>query len=192
MTTLKCQNCRTRVPGYDTVHYGAIDTGYRDLCMRCYNEDISRRMGLDYEHTPLQPIDMTDATGESHRFHFRTRLLGDRVSLEAFEIVDGEPGGRQFQALEDWPTDLFELLGRLTQRMRRSLSHCHLITEEGRLRIADFVVRGRIDWDEEADGRLPMLVIDGREVTWAQFGRLLMTFEGWQFKLEIRDRSEEV
>jgi hypothetical protein len=37
-----------------------------------------------------------------------------------------------------------------------------------------------------------MLVIDGREVTWEQFGRLLMSFEGWQFKLEIRDRSEEV
>jgi hypothetical protein len=29
-------------------------------------------------------------------------------------------------------------------------------------------------------------------VTWEQFGRLLMSYEGWQFKLDIRDRSEEV
>jgi hypothetical protein len=192
MATVKCQNCRKRVPGYDTVHYGAIETGYRDLCMRCYNTDVASRMGLEYEHIPLQPIDMDDAVGAGHRFHFRTRLLGDRVALEAFELVDGDPGGRQFQMLEDWPTDLFELLGRLTQRMRRSLAHRHLVTEEGRLQIADFVVRGQIDWDEQAEGRLPMLVIDGREVTWEQFGRLLMSFEGWQFKLEIRDRSEEV
>jgi hypothetical protein len=27
-----------------------------------------------------------------------------------------------------------------------------------------------------------MLVIDGREVSWEQFGQMLMTFEGWQFK----------
>jgi hypothetical protein len=42
------------------------------------------------------------------------------------------------------------------------------------------------------DGRLPMLVIDGREISWEQFGRMVMGFEGWQFKLEIKDWSEEV
>jgi hypothetical protein len=35
-------------------------------------------------------------------------------------------------------------------------------------------------------------VIDGREVTWEQLGRMLMGFEGSQFKLEIRDKSEEI
>jgi hypothetical protein len=39
---------------------------------------------------------------------------------------------------------------------------------------------------------VPLLVIDGREITWEEFGRMLMTFEGFQFKLEICDRSEEV
>jgi hypothetical protein len=37
-----------------------------------------------------------------------------------------------------------------------------------------------------------MLVIDGWEVSWEEFGRMLMTFEGWHFRMEIRDRSEEV
>jgi hypothetical protein len=45
---------------------------------------------------------------------------------------------------------------------------------------------------EAGDGRVPLLVIDGREITWEEFGRMLMTFEGWQFKLEIRDMSEEL
>jgi hypothetical protein len=31
-----------------------------------------------------------------------------------------------------------------------------------------------------------------RAILWEEFGRMLMTFEGFQFKLEIRDRSEEV
>jgi hypothetical protein len=39
---------------------------------------------------------------------------------------------------------------------------------------------------------VPLVVVDGREITWEEFGRMLMTFEGWQFKLEIRDISEEL
>ena len=35
-------------------------------------------------------------------------------------------------------------------------------------------------------------VVDGKEITWQEMGRMLMTFEGFQFKLEIRDKSEEV
>jgi len=39
---------------------------------------------------------------------------------------------------------------------------------------------------------VPPIVVDGREITWDRFGRMPMTFEGWQFKLEIRDQSEEL
>jgi hypothetical protein len=34
-------------------------------------------------------------------------------------------------------------------------------------------------------------MIDAREVSWDEFGRMLMTFEGWQFKLEIIEPDEE-
>ena len=60
------------------------------------------------------------------------------------------------------------------------------------LSIADFLVRGRIDGDPAEDSSGPLLVIDGREVTWEHFGRMLMSFEGWQFRLEIHDRSDEI
>jgi hypothetical protein len=81
----------------------------------------------------------------------------------------------------------------LIAKMRRALSIRHLIDGEHGLQIADHqVVRGRIEWDDAHDGRLPLLVIDGREIDWDEFGRLLMTFEGWQFKLTIADKSEEL
>ena len=54
------------------------------------------------------------------------------------------------------------------------------------------MLRGTIDSDPDQDHRVPMLVIDGREFSWDDFGRMVATFEGWQFKLEFRDRSEEV
>ena len=56
----------------------------------------------------------------------------------------------------------------------------------------DGVVRGRIEWDDAQDVRLPLLVIDGREIDWDQFGRMLMSYEGWQFKLTLADKSEEL
>jgi hypothetical protein len=34
-------------------------------------------------------------------------------------------------------------------------------------------------------------VIGGREITWDHFGEMLMTYEGWQFRLQILDPSEE-
>jgi hypothetical protein len=54
------------------------------------------------------------------------------------------------------------------------------------------LVRGRITRDENEEGRVPLIVIDGRDVTWAECGRMLTTFEGFQFKLEIKDKSDEI
>jgi hypothetical protein len=87
--------------------------------------------------------------------------------------------------------DLLALLGRLIERMRRRLSDRDLEQTEHGLQIAGQLVRARIEWDEETDGLLPLVVIDGQEVSWEEFGRMLMSFEGWQFRMEIRDRSEE-
>jgi hypothetical protein len=73
--------------------------------------------------------------------------------------------------------------------MRRSLSVKHLERSTHGLQIADQTVCGRIDWDASEDGRVPLLVIDGQEVSWRELGRMLMTFEGWQFRLAICDRA---
>lgn len=193
-TPLLCHTCRAAIAGYDSVHYGSLETGYRDLCSRCFNEEVARLGGLKFEHVQFEPVEMMDAAGEPHRFHFRVRLSGERVALEGFELKDGAPGGYIFEVLGDPEGDLFALMAPLHERMRRALAQHHLERDEGSagLRITDFLVRGRIDWDESQDGHVPLLVIDGREVTWEQFGQMLMSYEGWQFRLEIKDPSDEV
>ena len=45
-----------------------------------------------------------------------------------------------------------------------------------------------VEWD--AAGDAPLLVIDRREVTWDEFSRMLMSFEGRQFKLNLADKCE--
>lgn len=192
MTQVQCHTCHARVASYEAIHFGSMEMGYRDLCSRCFNEEVARTGQIKLEQVGFQPIDMSDAAGVKRRFHFLLLHLGDRVTLEAFEVQDGERGGYAFQILDDPQADLFELVARLVARMRRALSQRHLMDDGQRCSIADMTVRGRIGCDLESDDRAPMLVIDGREVSWEQFGQMLMAFEGWQFKLEIKDPSVEV
>jgi hypothetical protein len=114
------------------------------------------------------------------------------TALDAVEVKAGVPKGYQCQILGEPEDEPLSLLARLVERMRRSLSVKHLVPSELGTQIADQTVCGRIEWDESEDGRVPLLVIDGQEVSWDEFRRMLMSFEGWQFRVAIRDRSEEV
>ncbi|WP_321474616.1 hypothetical protein [uncultured Paludibaculum sp.] len=190
----QCSSCGKLVTGYDSVSYGSIEKGYRQLCWQCFNTEVAESDGLDgFEHPNFEPIRLVDCEGCPHDFHFRTRLFGPGVALDAFELRDGHPAGYQFHVIGDPEDDLFALLGRLVERIRRALSIKHLDQGSLGLQVAGQAVRGRIesDEDDEEEGRVPVVVIDGREITWDHFGQMLMSFEGWQFKLEILDKSEE-
>jgi hypothetical protein len=182
------------VPSYDIINLGSVEKGYRELCGRCFNAEAAKLDGLDkFEDFKFEPVRLADCDGQPHDFHFRTRLFGLGVALDAFELRDGVPAGYQFQIIGDPEDDLLALLGRLIDKIRRALSVKHVRDGKFGLQVADpGVVRGRIEWDEAEDGRVPLLAVDGREITWDEFGRMLMSFEGWQFRLEIRDQSEEL
>ena len=189
----KCEECGKATSGYDSVNYGSIESGYRHLCTHCFNEAAADLHGLaDFENIRLEPVCITDCAGITHQFHFQTRLLGTILSMEAFELVDGYPGGYQFQICGDPEEDLFVLLGKLIQKVRRSLAVRHIEDGQYGLQVIDDIVRGRIECDIDADEHSPLVVVDGREISWEEFGHMLMSFEGWQFKLEIRDPSDEV
>jgi hypothetical protein len=85
----------------------------------------------------------------------------------------------------------------LVEKIRRTLATKYLEEGPGGLQIKVMKVKGSIEADisDEADlwgSRMPMLVIDGRDVSWEEFGQMLMTFEGFQFKLEIVDKSDDL
>jgi hypothetical protein len=194
--TKECKSCGKPLQPYGLVSLGSVEKGYRDLCMACYNATIAEYSGVDFEHVDFEPIRLTDLDGVGHDFHFNIRLLGDIVALDALEMKGSEPGGYEFQVIgKDPEGEPLELFGKLMQKMQRALSQKHIREdEEGGLRITDAgIIRGKIgcDLDSEWGNRIPLLIIDGREVCWEDFGRMLMSCEGWNFKLEIYDKSEE-
>lgn len=184
-----CTTCGRSVPSYDGVIQSDGKGGSLGfICGRCWSAILSEHTGEDLGHLEIAQVTMRDAAGEDHLFHFRfsPALRG----LEAFELIDGAPGGYMFQVLQE--DDEPRIVEVLFARMRRALARQHLAPSElGGQGIKERFVRGRIEWDDEEDGRIPMVVIDGRAVTWDRFGEMLMTYEGFQFRMELLDPSEE-
>ncbi|MGF6297831.1 MULTISPECIES: DUF7686 domain-containing protein [Paraburkholderia] len=187
----RCEQCGNPTPPWDAIHCGSGEGSYELLCTSCFNARIAESTGFtDFENVRLDPIRMIDCEGEAHQFHFQLRLLGDRIALDAFELRGELRTGYRFQLIGEADDDVFVLLGRLVERMRRALSVRHIDFRERR--IIDSTVRGRIEWDESQAGYLPLAVVDGKEVSWDDLGQMLMSMEGWQFRLDIADPSEEL
>ncbi|TCF96397.1 hypothetical protein BZM26_37905 [Paraburkholderia strydomiana] len=194
MTDVTCAQCGAVTSPHHVVSVASPDGTFRLLCSRCFNTEVAHLADVDaFEHPAFTPVRLPDADGVVHEFHFRSLLLGDQLSLEAFELASGDEdcGGFRFQLLGDPRTDPFELLGHLVQKVRRGLAVRHVVERAGQLEIAGTTVRGRIEWDDSQDGRLPCVVIDGRRIDWSDFGAMLMMCEGWQFRMELIDPGDE-
>ena len=128
MTEQACVRCGARTPPYDTVNAASSDGTYRPLCSRCFNEDMAQWADIvGFEHPQFTPVRLLDADGDSHEFHFRSLLLGDQISLEAFELAgNDESEGYRFQILDESQSAPFVLLGKLVQKIVHALSMKHL------------------------------------------------------------------
>lgn len=190
--TERCEDCGHHVPSYDTIHLTVSAKKSRLVCTRCFNARIA---GVDFEHPHFEPVVLEDAAGKPHEFHFTTRHGGSHVAVEAFEVEDGHPAGYQFQVLGDPSAEPIAIFQQLFQRMRRALAHRHIEEGEHGLQIAksgeSWIVRGHLESDDQEEGRVPRLIVDGKPCSWDQLGHMLMSFEGFNVKLEVYDKSEE-
>lgn len=194
MSINQCAACGAKLSHDETLHTATAEQVDRLLCSNCFNQEMARYASIDdFVAVKFEPVRLTDCSGNVHEFRFRSLLLGDNLSLEAYEAaLLEESSGYRFQILGDPLSDQFTLLGKLIEKMRRSLAVVHIRDSDLGFQIVDETVRGRIEWDGVSESHMPCVVIDGHRVGWDEFGRMLMTFEGWQFKLEVRDPSDEI
>jgi len=194
----QCETCGEKVAYFNTIYISSTNK-LTCSCLRCYNERIAKECDSNFEHVEFEPVILEDISRVNHEFYFTVRNLGDRVVIESFEIKDGNREGYEFSIIGDIDNDIIIIFGKLIERMRRALNRKHIewCKSTNRFQIAvDDIVRARIDCDLESDeynGRhLPLIVIDGKEIKWNDFGHMLMTYEGFNFKLNIFDKSDEI
>jgi len=188
----QCMSCQNLVEPYDGI-YVTHENECQYLCSSCYNESISEYLGLNYEHISFDPITLKDKDGIDHVFHFRSRLSGDMIVISAFEMHENIPKGYESSVMGDAEDDLFNVFKILFERIRRAMNQKHIRKGDlHRYQITDEnIVRGHITWDENGEQEAPLLVIDGKEISWDEFGKMVMSYEGFNFKMEIFDETEE-
>jgi hypothetical protein len=192
--TERCDECGRTSPAYGFT--SLISEGgkpARNLCPECYNHDYTKRAGLPrLETVDFDPIVRYDCVGQQHVFYFVVRM-STGLGIQAFELVDGLPGGYQFSVLEPPGTPVGEAHARLVRKIEAGIAVRYLESSDfpdapsqNRLYLKGRAVNGRID--ENEDG--PTVFVDGRELTWEELGRCLSVCTGFNFRLECFDACE--
>jgi hypothetical protein len=200
MKTDLCTFCATEVKNYNSIMMQSED-GYIRVCLHCYNRDMAESVGIDYDHIELQPISLEDIDGDKHIFQFTVRLMGDELVLKAQKDTQDDVCAYEFSMIGDYEDGLFSLFSRLYERMVNTLNtrHVYKDPEIGKWQVqtnedGEDIVRGRIEPDTGMDDSIetPLIVVDGKKIPWKDFGRMLMTFEGFNFKLQLYDPSDDM
>jgi len=195
-----CEICGKHTPSYNSILISQ-EKGHKLVCLPCYNKDMSEAVGVEYEHVELHPILLKDAVNVEHTFYFAVQLQADNLLIETFELIDNQPAGYKFKIGGNVEDGLFVLFSKLYEKMLKGINkkHIHMSRETGSWQIhrdedGNDVVRGRITADLESDDSMntPLIVVDGKEITWKEFGRMLMTFEGGNFKIQMFDPYDEM
>jgi hypothetical protein len=192
MSQLKCDRCNETGSPHDFIS-ARSDGTWRVLCSRCFNIEMARFADFQhFQHPSFTPLRLRDTHGHHHEFHFRSLLLGNRLLLEAFEVACNDVcADYRFQSLGEPESEPFTLFVQLIEKIKRALATTYLVANAGRLQVAETRVTGRIEWDRVDNANRPCVIIDGRRIDWADFGAMLLAFEGWQFRFEMFDPSDE-
>lgn len=183
---MACQDCGDP----DTNAY----LGGVEVCDGCFDRRISAETGFPRLPAPPPPIVVTGPDGRDHRLRFRIRRgpTGIEVQLEETGVPVGE--GYDFAVLGDHDADVEALLSRVRSRAEGEIARNYLEQASHRSgwTLGDDEVAGRLVWSDEGDNGRPYdVVIDGRIMSWDEFGTALESYEGWGFRLIIEDRFED-
>lgn len=84
----KCTDCGLHVQALDGVYFTENNKS-RFLCSKCYNYEVSRINGFQFEQITFQPLEIEDLDGEKHTSHFRTFVMGRKVFIHAKDFEQG-------------------------------------------------------------------------------------------------------
>lgn len=162
----------------------------RPLCDRCYDARIAATHGYPRLPEPPVPETIGGPDGRRHRIVYRLWRSpggiaaeageGDRSSDGYFVQVVGPHDADVSMLVDQVKTTIRQRIGRMD--LERAPSGDHWI-------MAGDDLTGRLVWCE--DGEPYGVVVDGRHLSWEEFGRTLEPFEGWEFRLSFGDGPGE-
>ena len=172
-----------------------MSLGEAELCDACFNDRAAALTGWPRLPAAPPPIVMTGPDGRVHELQFRVLRApaGVEVTLEETGVGAGE--GYRFAVLGEHDAEVGPLVSQVRAIAEHEVARQYLEPQERgtgwRLTDGDEAA-GRFVWSAEGSSGAPFdVVIDGRTLTWEEFGEALGSYEGWNFRLVIEDRVVE-
>jgi hypothetical protein len=169
-----------------------ISLGGVSLCDACYDARVSLLTGRPPGGPAPAPLMLLGPDGRTHELRFRVMRgpAGIEARLEETGVALGD--GYEFAVLGDHDAEVSPLVAQVEAIARREVGRLHLEPAQHppgwSLSEAD-EARGRLVWNDASDTGVPYdVVIDGRKLSWQEFGQALGPYEGWNFRLVIEDR----
>lgn len=164
------------------------------VCDRCYDIRIAEYTGFPRLPDPPPPILLDGPDGRTHGLRFKVWRVptGIEVQLEEMEVPVGE--GYRFAVLGDHDADVDDLVTRVRSIANSEIRRLYLEPAPNRdgWTLRDDEVAGQLIWnDEGGHGEPYRVIIDGRTLSWEEFGMALESYEGWRFRLVIEDSIDD-
>lgn len=190
-----CQICGNRSEYEGTVHLTSEEKEPpKIMCKDCYNKYASDLYGIDnYTDFEKEKV-FIDCDGIEHNFNVEKIIHPMSIGWEAKEYLDEGNIGYSFEVYQEVDESSINAINRLYKKIEKGLSKKFIEKTESFGRefctLKDDVAEGRIEWDDNYDGEVPKFIIDGQEFTLHDLGKMMMSCEGWNFRLEIIEPTE--
>jgi hypothetical protein len=142
-------------------------------------------------------VDATD--GRDHHLEFSVWLAPTGLAVELIERTEGEREGYRFSTIGPVDGALDAHADHLRAKAREEIGRLCLAPcgQDERLLADGDQVAGRLVWPAGAwtgDPDCPAydVVVDGRQMSWEEFGKTLEPYEGWRFRLVIEDSIDQL
>ncbi|MBS4212697.1 DUF7713 domain-containing protein [Neobacillus rhizophilus] len=141
----------------------------------------------------IETFSMKDGQGVSRTFHVERRLHPIGIYLEASENLEF---GYKFAVHGELNCNQPELLAKLMEKVRKGIRERHVkagVFPNGQAynSVINDRLKGLIKHDETSEGT-PLVIIDGKPFSWEEVGKMLMSYEGFQIKIEMYDMTDDL
>jgi hypothetical protein len=195
---VRCGRCGTKVSANEIIiiERGSISPA-EHICYDCNNQAIAGRMHVNYIPLKNKTLAVTDGKGNERVFSLKQVIHNTGIGILAEEATESGLPGYRFSILGSFDEKQADILEKLTQKIKRNTSAQYISTRKfagnSITTINGFKVAGRLETNtNENTNGLPVFYVDGKAYTWEELGNILKRFEGFQFKLDFMEMTEDL
>lgn len=190
---LKCNICGEKNKQLNFINLTHANLEYETICIKCYNSQIAEIIDIELDHIEETTFDIIDAYGNLRKFDIRQLIVPTGISLAACETKDdAENYFYSINVLGDIECNQKELYEKLITKVKKEMSRKQLDPKSGYKDLISDSAIGEFLWDEDSEDNVTKVRIDGKELSWIEFGRIFNKYEGFRFKIEVFDKTEDI